>query len=172
MKRILILTLLLFSFCSISYAMVKVGGDYSAYSSTTRCSYPIEYINFYNYGEKKDSTRFQIDLYLVGPVTRYGQDLSMKKHDLAIKAANNIYKAEFTDERTGGVQLIGSFAYFCFSFKLSQEAVYAVLSNDDITLICYYPVGYFEYKVPLETLNEWRSVVNKGPVTYINPINL
>jgi hypothetical protein len=171
LRKILIFTLILFSFSSISYATVKTGGDYSAYSSNTRGDYPIEYINFYNYGQTKDSIRFQIDLYLAGPITRYGQDLSLRKHKLAIKTANNIYNTEFTDEESDN-RIWGSFAFFSLSFKLPKDAVTAILTNDNITLVGYYPIGYYEYKVPLSTIKEWRTVINKGPVTYPNPIKL
>ena len=121
MKRVLVLFLLIFLSisCSISYAAVKTGGENSAYASTTKGNYPVEYITFYNYGQKKDSTRFQIDLYLSGPITRYGQDLSLRKHKLAIMTPKNLYKAEFTDENTD-CHIWGSFMFYSCSFRLSQ----------------------------------------------------
>lgn len=48
MKRVLVLFLLIFllTSCGISYTAVKTGGENSAYASTTKGNYPVEYITF------------------------------------------------------------------------------------------------------------------------------
>lgn len=169
LKKTVILFLLLTFFCGTGYAQVKVGGKNNAYMSTTRGDYPVQYVTFYDYGAKWDPGRYQIDILLEGPVTRYGQDYSLRKHKLALKTPDKLYVAEFTDENTATF-FEGSFNRVSFTFRLSPETVAAIQANDDITLVGYYPVGYFEYKLPMTTIQEWRAVINNGPVTYPNPI--